>query len=366
MSTYTNELEENFTPKDQKKDSAQTILSRDVLKKFANRRSDIEGWKQFIFHVSFILFSQYLIYYTNPNTISNYFIYFIFSILNILSFIFCGWTISFLFTGLHECVHHTAFKTPIYNDIVGYLFGFACFRGVIHYRYYHWAHHRFTGNTSKDPELKNTFIDLDISGSLLKYLLYLSGIPFWIDRITTLSRHSLLYILDQTGIKLNQSIQNLLLPKELEYYLQRKQRRHNTTLEAFLFVIGYVLILILFPVSFLWRYWFLPSLIGQCFLRGYLIAEHRECKANTNMFSNTRTTKTFWLECKLAWNMPYHIEHHAFPYIPFYLLPDVHELLVKNLGGEDKYYAKSDCKPDGHEGYLSVHRQILKDILTIN
>lgn len=359
-----NELEENFTPKDQKKDTAQTILPRDIIKKFANRRDDIEGIKQFIFHVGFILFSQYLIYYTNPLYTNNIFSYLLFWILSFISLIFCGYTISFLFMGLHECVHHTAFKTPIYNDIVAYLFGFACFRPPIHYRYYHWAHHRFTGNKSKDPELQNTFIDFDISGSLKNYCLYLSGIPFWIDRMTTLTRHSILYILDNIcNIKLNESISNLLLPKDLEYYLQRKQRRNNTTFEAFLFIIGYLLILIFFDITFLWRYWLLPSLIGQCFLRGYLLAEHRECESNTNMFSNTRTTKTFWLEKKLAWNMPYHLEHHAFPYIPFYLLEDVHNLLIENLGGEQQFYTKSGCNPDGYYGYLSVHRKILSDIL---
>ena len=356
------EQEENFTPKDQKKDTAQTLLPRDVIKKFASRRSDVEGFKQFLFHIMFILLSQYLVYYTNRMLTHNSFYYIFFWILSLLSNIFCGYTVSFLFMGLHECVHHTAFSTPIYNNIVAYLFGFACFRSPIHYRYYHWAHHRFTGNKSKDPELQNTFIDFDIGHSLLYYCLYLSGIPFWIDRITTLTRHSLLFILDNTGIKLNAYISNLLLPKELEYYLQRKQRRNNATLEAFLFVIAYILILIFFDFGFLWRYWLLPSVIGQWFLRAYLIAEHRECESNTNMFSNTRTTKTFWLERKLAWNMPYHVEHHAFPYVPFYLLPDVHDLLIKNLGGEKEFYAKSGCNPDGHNGYLSVHREILQDI----
>ena len=60
---------------------------------------------------------------------------------------------------------------------------------------------------------------------------------------------------------------------------------------------------------------------------------------------------------------PWHLEHHAFPYVPFYLLPDLHNVLVKNVNGEDQFYKKSGCKPDGSEGYLSVHRKILNDIL---
>lgn len=31
------------------------------------------------------------------------------------------------------------------------------------YRFYHWAHHRHTGDLLKDPELQNTLLDMDIS-----------------------------------------------------------------------------------------------------------------------------------------------------------------------------------------------------------
>eukprot|EP01084_Bolivina_argentea_P117417 208540_1 len=360
MSSIRNELKENFTPKEQRKNTAQTTLPREIIQKFANRRSDWEGFKQFTFHVSLILFSQYLICYTTPNNNYYYLKYFLFYI---PSQIFCGYTISFLFMGVHETVHHTAFKTPIYNDIVGYIFGFSCFRPPMHYRYYHWAHHRFTGNKSKDPELYSTWIDFDIADSLVNYIAYMSGIPFWIDRITCLLRHSTLFILENIfGCKLNSTVQNFLLPKELEYYLQTKMRRYNVSLESLLFIVLYLLILIFFDVGLLWKYWYLPSLIGQIFLRGYLIAEHRNCKNNTNMFSNSRTTKTFWLEYKLAWMMPWHIEHHSFPYVPFYLLKELHELLVENLGDEQEFYGKSECKPNGSDGYFSVHKQILDDI----
>ena len=365
MSSIQSELQENFTPKEQRKDTAQASLPRDVIKQFANRRSDFEGFKQLVFHIACIVSSQLLVYLTTPSS-QNTIINIISSIFYAISHLLCGYTISFLFMGEHECVHHTAFKTPILNDIVAYIFGFFCFRPPLHYRYYHWAHHRFTGNKSKDPELQNTFIDFDISGSIMNYIAYMSGIPFWIDRITSLLRHSLLHVVDNIiGIKLNTAMQNALLPKELEYYLQAKQRRYKVSMEALLFVSLYLLILIVFDVSLLWKYWFLPSLIGQVFLRGYLLAEHRECESNTNMFSNTRTTKTVWIERKLAWNMPYHLEHHAFPYVPFYLLPELHNALIKQMDGndDDAFYEKSGCKPDGQNGYFSVHKKILSDIL---
>ena len=57
--------------------------------------------------------------------------------------------------------------------------------------------------------------------------------------------------------------------------------------------------------------WILPVLLGQPVLRLYLLAEHGDCPQVTNMFENTRTTFTTALMRFLAWNMPYHVEHHV-------------------------------------------------------
>lgn len=49
--------------------------------------------------------------------------------------------------------------------------------------------------------------------------------------------------------------------------------------------------------------------------------------------------------------MPYHQEHHAWPNVPFYLLPELHKLVV--AGGKKP---KSGCNPEGDDGYLWVNR----------
>ena len=66
----------------------------------------------------------------------------------------------------------------------------------------------------------------------------------------------------------------------------------------------------------------LPVLLGQPALRLYLLAEHGDCPRVANMFENTRTTFTTAMMRFLAWNMPYHVEHHVYPQVPFYRLPD--------------------------------------------
>ena len=67
--------------------------------------------------------------------------------------------------------------------------------------------------------------------------------------------------------------------------------------------------------------WLVPLLLGFPFLRLYLLAEHGRCPSVANRFDNTRTTYTNGIVRFLAWNMPYHIEHHSFPQVPFHLLP---------------------------------------------
>ena len=60
-----------------------------------------------------------------------------------------GFLLSFLFMGLHENVHGTAFRSTQLSRMFQNLFGFLTFRPPTHYYYYHWAHHRHTGDKNK-------------------------------------------------------------------------------------------------------------------------------------------------------------------------------------------------------------------------
>ena len=181
-----------FTPNDLSVNTAQCMLNRNDIKSLMGKRSDNEGMKQIIFYGLMVISAQLMVYGC---------IQYQFNGLYYGSIIYYGYIVSFLFHGIHECVHRTAFKTKYYNDAVAGIFGFLCLRPPNHYKYYHWAHHKYTGSIEKDPELQNTFIDIDIKDSLLNYILYISGLLFWIDRITTLLRHSMVFILDELNIK---------------------------------------------------------------------------------------------------------------------------------------------------------------------
>ena len=93
----------------------------------------------------------------------------------------------------------------------------------------------------------------------------------------------------------------------------------------------------------------LPLVLGQPFLRAYLLAEHGLCPQVANMFKNTHTTFTNRVIRFLAWNMPYHAEHHAYPAVRFYKLAQFHALT------RDQLVSTSD-------GYLRFHMEYRRSV----
>ncbi|MEO1141077.1 MAG: fatty acid desaturase, partial [Pseudomonadota bacterium] len=96
--------------------------------------------------------------------------------------------------------------------------------------------------------------------------------------------------------------------------------------------------------TLLWL-WIVPIILGQPFLRLYLMAEHGRCPHVANMLENTRTTFTNSVVRWLAWNMPYHAEHHAYPSVPFHKLPEFHKVAKEHLR----------ITENGYTAFHSVH-----------
>jgi len=260
------------------------------------------------------------------------------TILFLIAEIIHAFIMSFLFMPLHEAIHNTAFESTWANKSLAWITGFLTTRFPKYYTIYHFPHHRYTGDLKRDPELLDTLIDMKLK-TVYNYVVYLTGIPYWIDKV-------------QTSIQLCQGTVNQPWVPE--------RRKGELVSEARFFVslyIGIAIWQLLTGSSFALYYWVLPSLLGQPFLRFYLIAEHTGCKDSLNFFENTRTTYTHWFYRKLAWNMPYHAEHHAYPLVPFHALDQVHELCLKH------YNSKTPpCTPSGSNGYISVNKGIVAEL----
>ena len=223
----------------------------------------------------------------------------------------------FLFAPLHECIHRTAFRSRWLNDAVARVAGFLLLLPPRYFRSFHLSHHRHTQVFARDPELAGK----DVS-TLGRYLIYISGMLYWRDGILILIRHALGQVTaPYIGRAVSQSIIN-----EARCYL-------------FIYVVLAVLSAI-FQTTMLVTFWLVPAILGQPVLRLFLLAEHTLCPLIPDMLRNSRTTLTMLPVRFIAWNMPYHAEHHALMAIPFHALPRAHMLFRDRINHLTPGYRK--------------------------
>ena len=292
------------------------IVDHQLLRELSER-SDQAGLRQLLGHAALLLATGLLIW----QSLGSWWV--------LPAMLLHGIVLIFLFTPLHECIHRTAFASRRWNDGVAFVIGCLLLLPRDYFRAFHFAHHRFTQDPARDPELA-----YPKPRTIRQWLWHVSGLPYWIGQSKALIDHARGKV-------------------EGHFYNSDKQRQ-DIVREARLVLAIYALVLVislLTQSAFALFYWLLPALLGQPFLRLYLLAEHTLCPLTDDMLANTRTTYTNAAIRFLAWNMPYHTEHHAFPSVPFHALPRLNQLIRDQL----KVTAP---------GYLDVQRQVLRDIRT--
>lgn len=235
-----------------------------------------------------------------------------------------GVLVVFLFAPLHECIHRTAFRSPSINATVAWVAGCALCLPPKYFRAFHLRHHRYTQQLGRDPELA-----VPKPTTFGAWLWQVTGVAYWVERIITLARHA-------TG-RVN------------EQFINASARRQIVT-EArvvLLFYVGVGAVSWWAHSAVALLYWVIPVLLGQPVLRLFLMAEHTGCPLVADMLANSRTTHAHPLLLKLAWNMPYHAEHHWHPGLPFHALPEAHELLGTFVVVQER-------------GYVCFHRKLLR------
>ena len=234
-----------------------------------------------------------------------------------------GYLVAFLFMAVHETAHKTAFKSRGLNLAVGYLSGFIIGLPYEYYCLFHWDHHRYTQDLDKDPEL-------------------IVGVKPKSDAQLAIAFSGLLQVVGRLWLMLGHAVSGKVIVPWIP-----ETRRATIVTEARVYLGFYVLLLALslwFASTLLLWVWIVPLMIGQFFLRPYLYAEHTGCERTRSAFENTRTTYTGTIVKWLAWNMPYHVEHHAYPSIPFHALPKLNEI----VDGEIVYRGR---------GYIATTRE---------
>ena len=291
------------------------ILTGAELKALSTR-SDLRGGTRLAVHLALILGAGTLVALSGPWTL-------------LPAMMLLGIAQAALFAPIHETMHQTAFRSRRANAVVGWLAACPSLLNWHFYTAFHLAHHRHTQDPARDPELL-----VPPPSTLDGYLLRVAALPYW--------RTRLLVVAD-------------CWRGDLGRYPFIAERARSRVIRSVRAMTQFVLAC---AAGSAWAFgpwtpvlfWLGPQLLGQPFLRLYLLTEHTLCTEDDNGLTNTRTTLTNGLVHLVMWNMSYHAEHHLYPSIPFHRLPDAHLAIRSRLAVIQNGYRQ------WHAGYVRTLR----------
>ncbi|HYK63829.1 MAG TPA: fatty acid desaturase family protein [Patescibacteria group bacterium] len=254
-------------------------------------------------------------------------------VLYLLTVAFIGARQHALLILMHDGVHYRLFRNRRLNDWTAeVVLAWPNLISARAYRKNHFGHHRYL-NTLQDPDWARR-----------------QGDPTWVFP-QHWSRLATLMLRDLSGLG-------------AIYYLRLALmllRRDTGVSRGFLvarygFYVVVVAMLAWFgAIHLLLMYWFVPLFTWMTVIfRVRSIAEHSAIEGSTHAYAQTRSTRASLLEHIFVApkNVNYHIEHHFYPSVPFYRLPELHRVLM----------SRSDFKQGVHvtSSYLEVLRESVR------
>ena len=204
--------------------------------------------------------------------------------------------------------HNTPFKTRRLNVVFGRIVGFIQLFPRDYDQIMHFAHHQYTGNWERDGELTREPYTL---GS---YLLWMSGLTYWRNRILGIIRRA-------RGVIVEPYIRI-----EEEAGVIRESRLH------LLLYIAVILASVALQSWVALTFWLLPMVLAKPVHQLQNTIEHLGLTHGNDMLENTRSTRAGALIRWLCWQMPYHTAHHIFPAVPFWKLKTLNLKLEAKAG----------------------------------
>lgn len=220
-----------------------------------------------------------------------------------------GVLINFLYAAQHELSHATVFKTRSLNEIFGRIIGFVQIFPRDYDQVMHFAHHQYTQDWERDGELVRE------PYTLTTYLLWLSGITYWRNRVFGVVRRA-------RGV----IVEPFIRPEE-EAKVIRESRVHLGLYAGIAFVS---------LVTGSWAaltFWLIPMVLTKPVHQLQNTIEHLGLSHESDILENTRSTRTNAFFRWLCWQMPYHTAHHTFPAVPFWKLRELNEK-IEGAAGE--------------------------------
>ena len=212
----------------------------------------------------------------------------------------------------HECGHGTAFKSVRMNRIIYQIASFMLLRNPVTWRWSHARHHTDTLLVGRDAE-----ISLMLPPKAIKLVLNIVGLPDLITSVKRMFSHVLGH----------------LRPDEAVYTPIHEHKKVFLVARIWLAIYSVAAAAALYYGSFIPLLLIGgPRLYGSWHfvMTGYL--QHGGLRDNvTDHRLNTRTVMMNPVSRFLYLNMNYHIEHHMFPLVPYYNLPQLHAEIKYDL-----------------------------------
>ncbi len=231
----------------------------------------------------------------------------------------------------HELSHGTPFKTRWINEALYHLNGFMTLHEGFYWRWSHSRHHTDTIIVGRDPEIAVPRPP-DIPGIILDFFFLKSGLI----QMASILRHA-------CG-SLNEEGRHFV-PDSEKPKVFWSSRIHVAIFVATGAACWYFASIL--PALFI----VLPRFYGGPLAQLFNITQH--AGLDEDVYDHRLNTRTFEINPVFRFlyiNMNYHIEHHMFPMVPFYALPQLHAMI------------KDQCPPV-YPSIWAVYREIIPALI---
>jgi len=231
----------------------------------------------------------------------------------------------------HEFGHGTAFRTRWLNDAAFQLAAFMIFREPTVWRWSHARHHTDSLIVGQDPEIL-----AKRPPSLWLLLLNFFAIPATVTAIPRLISHAFGRLHDE----------------ERQFIPEMEHARVFRTARLWLLIYALVAAYTVYIHSMLpWMFIGLPTLYGAWLQFYFGVTQHTGLAEDTlDHRLNSRTIYMNPIFRFVYLNMNYHIEHHMYPMVPYYKLPELHRDLQHDM-------------PPPYRSTLAAYREIIPTLL---
>lgn len=227
-----------------------------------------------------------------------------------------AFVLQYFFNALHYCTHDNFVNGKKANYMIGTSFGCLTMVNFALYKPYHMQHHSHLF-TEKDPEPTDRSI-VSRGQYLFEMFTPLFFLDNWVQSIKTMFRTRMPNIFGRDAPYLNATD-------------KRRVAINNAILAAWLlgmtgltYVAGWVAV---------WLYW-APLLVSMIMANFVILPEHYLTDHDTGRnHVNSRTITSGPLTRFFIVGLNYHGEHHLYPGVPFYRLPELH----RRIGADMKH-----------------------------